>query len=65
MGRSIHVVHEDDGWAVRREGINQPISFHREREEAVEMGRDVALDDHVELVVHTEDGKVLRVEAVD
>ena len=56
--KNVHIVPNESGWAVKREGQKQPLSRHRTQESADRAGRPVARRDGVELVIHGRDGKI-------
>jgi hypothetical protein len=62
MGQNVHIVPDDGGWSVKHEGVSKPISFHRLQEDAIDMGRDVAGRECVELVIHDDDGRIRDVD---
>jgi hypothetical protein len=56
----VHVVWRDDEakWAVEREGGGRASSLHDQKDAAVEAGRQVAMNEQAELLIHGEDGKI-------
>lgn len=56
--RDIHVVPHPDGWAVRREGASRAGSVHETTREALEVGRERAQRDHVDLIPHGANRKI-------
>lgn len=56
--RDIHVVPRDKGWATRREGAGRVGSTHDTQREAIETGRERAIKEGVELVIHRRDGTI-------
>jgi len=58
MGKNYHVVPSDEGWKVKREGADKAGSVHDTQREAIEVGRERAIRDRGELVIHGEDGKI-------
>ena len=56
---TLHVVPHADGWAVRQEGADAPVSTHETKKEAVSAGREAAKA-HApsELIVHKQDRSV-------
>lgn len=52
MGKSVHIVPHEDGWAVKREGADRASSVHPRKDQALEQGRDTAKRDRTELVIH-------------
>lgn len=56
--RDIHVVPHNDGWATRKEGAERAGHVTRTQQEAIDLARDQARRENVEVVVHRRDGKV-------
>lgn len=56
--KNVHIVPNESGWAVTREGQRQPLSQHRTQENADKAGRPVARRNGVELVIHGRDGEI-------
>jgi hypothetical protein len=54
---SVHVVPYNGGWAVKQEGVEQPVSEHPNRKEAITAAQDLALDEETDLVIHRKDGQ--------
>ena len=54
----VHVVPKDDKWAVEVEGTNLALSTHDTQEPAISAGRQIAMRNKSELLVHGEDGKI-------
>ena len=54
-----HVVPKEKGWALKQEGVAEPLSMHPTKDEALKAGRTMA-EDHVpsRLVTHKKDGRV-------
>jgi len=58
--RDIHVTHRSDGdWAVIREGAKQASSLHDTQKKALGVGRPMAKQDRVELVIHGKDNRII------
>lgn len=57
-GKNVHVVKHDDGWAVKKEGNNRASSVHPTQHQAIDAGRDAAITERSELVIHGRDGKI-------
>jgi len=53
-----HVVPVDDQWGVRREGSERLTSIHPTQGEAIERGREIAINQQTELVIHRRDGTI-------
>jgi uncharacterized protein YdaT len=58
MGKRVHVVPHQDGWAVKREGAERASSVHSTQKEALEAGRPIAEREKTELVTHGTNGKI-------
>lgn len=53
-----HVVKRDDGsWAVRGEGNERDTSRHDTQGDAIEHARDIAINQHSEVVIHRRNGE--------
>ena len=53
-----HVVPYGDQWAVRREGSDRVTSIHPTQADAIDKGRQIAINQHGELFVHRPDGTI-------
>jgi len=60
----IHIVPHENGWAVKREGKSSVESTHATQKEAIDAGRDLALKDDADLVLHRTDGTFRKVVSV-
>lgn len=59
MGKNIHVTHRGDGsWAVVGEGDDRASSLHKTQAEALKVGRELAMKNRSELVIHDRDNKI-------
>ena len=58
MGKNQHVVPHDYGWAVRGEGNKKVTSVFDRQSDAIDRGRIIAQNEHSELIIHGEDGKI-------
>ena len=58
MGKNIHVVPRDQGWAVRREGSSYDTSTHHTQEEARQAAKQIAINERSEVVIHGRDAKI-------
>jgi tetratricopeptide (TPR) repeat protein len=58
MSKNYHVVPTEGGWAVRRERSDKAGSVHDTQREAIEVGRERAIRDHGELVIHDTHGRI-------
>lgn len=54
---NVHVVHKKGNWGVEQEGSDDFQSYST-RDEAVSEGKRLAKQNHVELLVHREDGTI-------
>lgn len=50
--------HPEGGWQVRREGGERASSRHETQSDAIERGRELAIQEKVELVIHRQDGTI-------
>ncbi len=57
-GKNQHVVPHPDGWAVRGEGKEKASSVVSTQREAIERGREIAINQGSELVIHGRDGRI-------
>ena len=53
-----HVVRRGNDWAVRGEGNKRDTSHHGTQSEAIERARDIAQNQHSEVVIHRPDGRI-------
>lgn len=60
MGKNVHVVHrkDSDSWEVKYENDATPLSMFDTKEEAVQNGREMAMAQHAELIIHNKDGVI-------
>lgn len=58
MGKDQHVVPHDGDWAVRGEGNKRVTSVHGTQAEAIDSARDIAGNQHSEVVIHRRDGRI-------
>lgn len=57
--KDVHVVpHPDGGWATRKEGAGRVGSRYDTQREAIDRGRQQAIRDRSELVIHRKDGRI-------
>lgn len=61
-GTNVHVVHEKaaNNWQVKLEHEKEPIAQFDTQKEAIENGRQVAMERRAELLVHRKDGAIRR-----
>lgn len=61
---NLHVVtHEEDGWAIKREGSSNPLSTHGTQKEAISAALDVAQDEETNVIIHRRDGRIREVKS--
>lgn len=53
-----HVVPHGDEWAVRGEGNKKVTRITRTQKEAIEIARQIALNQRSEVVIHRPDGRI-------
>lgn len=53
-----HIVKREDGWAVRPENGQRDTSHHETQKEAIERGREIAINQGSEVVIHDRHGKI-------
>jgi len=58
MGKNQHVVRREDGWAVRGEGNTRDTSHNRTQGQAIDAARDIARNQHSEVVIHDQHGRI-------
>jgi hypothetical protein len=56
--RDVHIVPHKDGWATKREGASRAGSIHRTQRDAIDRGRQQAIRNKTELVIHRQDGRI-------
>ena len=52
-----HVVPHGDVWAVKCEGNQRATSVHATQREAIDAGRDIAINNRSELFIHNQQGR--------
>ena len=57
-GTNQHVVPTGDGWGVRGAGNDRLTSTHKTQGEAIERAREIAINQHSEVVIHRPDGRI-------
>lgn len=57
-GKNQHVVPHADGWAVKGAGNQRATSVHHTQQQAIDAGRGIARNQHVELVIHRPNGQI-------
>lgn len=60
MGKNVHVVHHKDGnnWQVKYANEPEPLMMFDTQEEAIQNGREIAIQQHSELLIHAKDGSI-------
>src|SRR5688572_1870425 len=62
VASNLHVVtHEEEGWAIKREGSANPLSTHTTQKDAINAALDVAQDEETNVIVHRKDGRIKSV----
>lgn len=56
--KDIHVVPHENGWATRREGSDRAGHVVSTQREAIEIARDQARREQVEVVIHRPNGQI-------
>ncbi len=56
--KNIHTVPHGNKWAVKKEGVEEPLSTHTTKGTALERGASEARKSKVEHVIHGRDGKI-------
>jgi hypothetical protein len=59
-----HVVPHSGGWAVRGEGNSRVTSTHDTQREAIDAGREIARNQHGELLIHGRNGQIRERDSV-
>ena len=60
MGKNVHVVYHTDGdvWQVKYENEHEPVGMFDTKELAQENGREMAMQQKSELIIHRKDGVI-------
>jgi hypothetical protein len=58
MGKNQHIVKHLGGWAVKGEGNEKSTVITKTQAEAIKIGRDIAINQQSELVIHGTNGKI-------
>jgi hypothetical protein len=58
MGKNQHVVPHAGGWAVRGAGNERATSVHSTQSAAIGAARDIARNQHSELLIHGRNGQI-------
>lgn len=56
--KNIHIVPSGDRWAVKKEGINKPLSTHGTKSLADRVARLQAQRSQTELIIHGRNGRI-------
>ncbi len=56
--KSQHVVHHQEGWAVKGQGNARATSVHSTQKDAIAAGKVIAKNNQSELVIHGKDGRI-------
>ena len=57
-GKNQHVVPHPDGWAVKGAGNQRATSVHETQAEAMDAGREIAINNSSELFIHNRQGRI-------
>jgi hypothetical protein len=57
-GRNQHVVKHNEGWAIRGAGNEKSTKIVDTKEQAVNIARGIAKNQHSELVIHGRNGRI-------
>jgi len=58
MGKNQHIVPHNDGWAVRGAGNSRVTKQFDTQAQASERGREIARNEHSEMLIHGRDGQI-------
>lgn len=58
MRKQQHVVKREDGWAVKGAGNSRDTARTETQKEAIELAREIAINQRGEVIIHGEDGKI-------
>lgn len=58
MGKNQHVTYKNGTWRVLGEGNRRATVNTRTKQEAVNIGRSIAKNQHSELVIHNKNGRI-------
>lgn len=54
-----HIVHRNEGgWAVKRNGATRASGIYSTKQDAINAGRQISMNQNTELVIHNMDGKI-------
>lgn len=57
-GKDQHIVPHSQGWAVQAESASKPTQVFRTQQEAIERGREIAINQQSELFIHNREGQI-------
>lgn len=57
-GKNQHVVKHSDGWAIKGAGNDKATKVVDTKEQAIGIGKEIAKNQHSELIIHGKDGKI-------
>lgn len=60
MGKNQHIVKRPNGWAVIGAGNEKATKIVKKQEDAIEIGKQIAQNQHSELFVHDKNGKIRK-----
>ncbi len=58
MGKNQHIVKHPEGWAVKGAGNEKATIVTSTQAEAIKIGREIAINQQSELIIHGIDGKI-------
>ncbi len=58
MAKQVHVVPHSGSWAVKSTGASKAAKLTSTQHEAIQVGRQIAINKRAELVVHRQDGSI-------
>lgn len=56
--KQVHVVPQSGSWAVKSSGASKAAKITSTQQEAIQAGRQIAINKRAELVVHRADGRI-------
>lgn len=63
--QNLHIVTHESGWAVKREGHDDPISKHDTQRDAIESATQLAEAENNNMVIHRTDGRIRDVKSFE
>ncbi len=58
MGKNQHVVPHDGEWAILGAGNSRPTAVFDTQQQAIDRGREIAINQHSELIIHRPNGQI-------